>query len=446
MPDNCYMTLDVSRPYKSLDFGNDGCTGSVTTWHELLQLTAPDDECGVVFVRGDFPDSAESILARAQRRNQKGTWGLGIRISEDTDYVLESTPAQGMINQRWPCTRLNFVQKDRLFGSITFASYTICSFVKDQTLYQIARIPPSNLPGSAPSVGNGSRAGSTVSALKLEIDVGGIVRFGCCSSNRGASGGRPAPFYDRYTIIQPENGTSTYTLACASDCHERRLEIRLWVNREPVKLERHVCTEARLDHTDGDSQFDYPHEVFGLHAIHQFSMVEEKPIIIVASFSLVKSNTPIVFDAFDVIKSANVQKYLGVSDISISAPYRLWSNVLGQAPGPEALELNIIGRSVEQILGVLSVPVKQRNAADNVCKPLATASVVSNSLTRENCVNSMGSQDAERNKSAVASLGHSLQQDASADSEAHGRMEADMGIALIKNIITPQVVDLESTL
>jgi hypothetical protein len=440
------MTLDVSSPYKSLDFGNDGCTASVSTWHELLQLTAPDDECGVVFVRGDFPDSAESILARAQRRNQKGTWGLGIRISEDSDYVLESTPAQGMINLRWPCSRLNFVQKDRLFGSVTFASYTICSFVKDQNLYQIARIPPSNLPGSAPSVGNGSRAGSTVSALKLDIDVGGMVRFGCCSSNRGASGGRPAPFYDKYTIIQPENGRPTYTLACISDCHERRLEIRLWVNREPVKLKHHLCTEARLCYTDGDSQFEYPHEVIGLHAIHQFSMVEEKPITIVASFSLVRSNTPIVFDALDVIKSANVQKYLGVSDISISAPYRLWSSVLGQAPGPEALELNIIGRSVEQILGVSSVPVKQRNAAGNVCKPLATSSVDSNSSTLENSANGMGSQDEERNKSAAASLGRSLRQNPSAESEAHVSMETDMGIALIKNIITPQVVDLESTL
>jgi len=75
MPDNCYMTLDVSSPYKSLDFGNGDYIGSVTTWHELLQLTAPDDECGVVFARGDFPDSAESILARAQPRNQREPGG-----------------------------------------------------------------------------------------------------------------------------------------------------------------------------------------------------------------------------------------------------------------------------------------------------------------------------------------------------------------------------------
>jgi hypothetical protein len=74
--DDCYIALDVSRPFKSLDFGIDGYTASVTSKYELLQLTAPDDECGIVFVRGDFPDSAESILGRTQRRNQKGTWGL----------------------------------------------------------------------------------------------------------------------------------------------------------------------------------------------------------------------------------------------------------------------------------------------------------------------------------------------------------------------------------
>jgi hypothetical protein len=435
------MTLDVSSPHKSLDFGRDSHTGSVTTWHELLQLTAPDDECGVVFVRGDFPDSAESILARAQRRNQKGTWGLGIRVSQDTDYVLESTPGQGMINLRWPCTRLNFVQKDRLFGSVTFASYTICSFIKDQTLYQVARIPPSKLPGSAPSVGNSSRAGSTVSALKLDIDVGGMVRFGSCSSNRGASGGQLAFFCDKYTVIKPENGKPTFNLACVSDRHERRLEIRLWVNREPVELKRHFCTEPRLRRTDNDSKSEYPHEVIGLHAIHQYSMVEDKPITIVASFSLVESSTPITFEPFNMIKSADVQNHLGVSDTSLSAPYRLWSNVLGQAPGPEAFELNTIGRCVEQILGVLSVHVKQRTAAGNACKPLATTSVSSNFLTAAGSVNNTNNQNAERTASDTTVLTH-----APAGSEAYGSIGTDMGVAHIKNIVTSQVVDLESTL
>ena len=61
--DNCYITLGTASPFKSLDFGKEGCTALVTFWHKLLQLTAPDLEYGIVFVRGDFPDNVESILA-----------------------------------------------------------------------------------------------------------------------------------------------------------------------------------------------------------------------------------------------------------------------------------------------------------------------------------------------------------------------------------------------
>lgn len=51
------MPIDTQRPSKSYDFGDNGYTASVTTWHELLQATAPSRDHGVVFVRGDFPDS-----------------------------------------------------------------------------------------------------------------------------------------------------------------------------------------------------------------------------------------------------------------------------------------------------------------------------------------------------------------------------------------------------
>jgi hypothetical protein len=76
------MPLDRTntRPTKSLDFGRDGVTGSVSAWHELLQMTAPDDGCGVIFLRGDFPDSPDSVLARAQRRNERGSFELEAKI------------------------------------------------------------------------------------------------------------------------------------------------------------------------------------------------------------------------------------------------------------------------------------------------------------------------------------------------------------------------------
>jgi len=147
------MALDVSdsKSNKSLDFGSGSYTGSLSAWHELLQLTCPDPDYGIVFVRGDFPDNADSILARAQRRNQKGTFGLGLHVFGDQDYVLEMTPAQGYVNLRYPVTKLHLVRQSDLFGSETFASYTSCSFVKDGTVYQIARILPSHLASSTSS-------------------------------------------------------------------------------------------------------------------------------------------------------------------------------------------------------------------------------------------------------------------------------------------------------
>lgn len=148
--DNCFMPLDPTNttPTKSLDFGRDGVTGSLSAWHELLQITAPDDECGVVFVRGDFPDNPDSILARAQRRNQRGGFGVEVRIDENSPYVLERTAAQGLINMRWPYGRFNFVFQDQTRKPpepVVFAHMSICSFLMDQTVYQILRVTPHKL-------------------------------------------------------------------------------------------------------------------------------------------------------------------------------------------------------------------------------------------------------------------------------------------------------------
>lgn len=155
-----------TTPSKSLDFGRDGVTGSVSTWHELLQMTTPDDECGVVFARGDFPDTPDSILARAQRRNQRGGFGLEVKIDEKTPYVLERTSAQGFINMRWPYSRFNFVRGDTERRtsrpkSTVFAHQSICSFVKDKTLYQVLRISPAKLFQSPASSEASSLSGET---------------------------------------------------------------------------------------------------------------------------------------------------------------------------------------------------------------------------------------------------------------------------------------------
>jgi hypothetical protein len=352
MPDDCYMTLDMSKPSKTADFGVDGCTASLGSWHELLQLTVPDNECGVVFVRGDFPDSVESILARAQRRSEKETWGLGIRITEDTDYVTEKTPAQGMINLRWPCTIFNIVRQSKLLGSVKLGSYTMCSFVKDGTLYQIARFSPSE-----------TVFGDSIA--KVTLDVGGMIRFGCSNSNVLRPGDLPVSFCDNYIVDNPEDRNERRILSCTSQCHEMRLDIRLWVNRRPISLQLHKCRTARLSHSDPEGHPEYHDEIAAVHAFHEVNMFDDKALTCVASFSLVKSSAPKTSNDLRMVRSDDVQEYLGVSDASYSAPYRLWARALGQLPSPEAFELNSIGRVVEQILCVSSVPVHQQEIIES---------------------------------------------------------------------------------
>ena len=88
--------------------------------------------------------------------------------------------------------------------------------------------------------------------------------------------------------------------------------------------------------------------------------MEEKPINIVVTKSLVKSSTATNFESQPHAHFRDVRDYLGVTDLSVFALYTLWTSALGQAHGPESFEPNTIGRSVEQILGAASVPIKQQ--------------------------------------------------------------------------------------
>jgi hypothetical protein len=189
------------------------------------------------------------------------TLGLCIGIPDDADWVQEKTMAQGMVNLRWPFARLNWVRTDQRFGSVHFASYTTCSFVKDGTLYQIGRIMPTRLSASSAS---SKDACDDLKQRKFIVDAGGVIRFGCPSSaanRRDNDLGRtpvPPPFYDRYSCT-PNDGQPAYVFTCTSDVHEKRLEIRVWVDREPIKLGLHKCESPRLH--NGCHPEDYPDEV-----------------------------------------------------------------------------------------------------------------------------------------------------------------------------------------
>jgi len=411
---------------KTLDLGNNGTTASLTTWHELLQLTAPDPSCGIVFVRGDFPDNAESILARAQRRNQKGAWGLDLTFPSD-DYTLELSEAQGLINLRWPCTRFNIVRKgsDILFGSVTVATYTVCSFIKDQTLYQIARItPPRRSSSDAESTSNSQSA-------TCKLTVGGTIRLGCAASNGAGLAGSSSPYRDNYNVVRPKAmGMMDTLLAGTSERHERRTEIRLWINRKQVQLQRRKFLNDRIIQPDDNKHLDYADEVVDLAANYEFDLPDESPVIVVASFSLMTNETAIDDRLQPVISSPVIQDFLGVTDTSISAPYRLWTNALDLPP--DSFELNAIARSVDQILGVSSVPFLGPNTKTDLKGCLHISGLVVNNETKSIDTLTTRASEASNTDSGI---------ELTKIHQSNGK-----GIALIQNIMTPQLVDLGNTL
>ena len=86
-----------------LECGSDGYIASVTNWHELLCISAPDPTCGTVHVTGPFPWRRDALLAGAQGRGQYGgkvTFGIEFLPDGNGELHLEGCMARGLYNHR----------------------------------------------------------------------------------------------------------------------------------------------------------------------------------------------------------------------------------------------------------------------------------------------------------------------------------------------------------
>jgi hypothetical protein len=207
--EHCFTSFDWERPQTTTDFGADGHTASLSGWNELLQITAPHPECGLVFARGNFPDKADAILSRAQN---VGGGGWGFQITQSSQLRQGKNTAQGLINFRWPFLSFNLLppkgkgpasEDDVPVGTL----YT-CSFVVDGTFYQIVRIVQLEWANDSASLRR--RAGPDVPEARpsepssvpcddaspevtkpdqlLTFSFGGEVRFGCASARQNYQG------------------------------------------------------------------------------------------------------------------------------------------------------------------------------------------------------------------------------------------------------------------
>ncbi|KAH9217918.1 hypothetical protein DL95DRAFT_89415 [Leptodontidium sp. 2 PMI_412] len=329
----CFTTCEVSSPAKSSDFGSEGHTASVTDWHELLQLTAPDDTCGIVFVRGQFPNTPDAILSRCQRRDDsgnKGTFGTRLHKAEnDSDLELGERLVQGWVNLRWPYTKYELRERNNE-SDLGSGSYEQISFVRDGVLVQVIRLKW----GHESSLSDYDSADGS-ERKTARVKVGGVVQFGCPCSNRGP------PDADTFHL-STGNG-----LDCVSDRYQKRLDMHLFIDgvRRDISAPLHGLDHDEVSGTEVDTS-----------SIHEIELRDGEPAIIVSTYALREIDTEST--GLSIATFTDLEDHLGTCNTSVNMTDRLWTALCSaNYEASEAVDFCVIGRGVEQILGVCSVPL-----------------------------------------------------------------------------------------
>jgi hypothetical protein len=360
----------------------------LSDYHELLQLTAPDDYCGIVYVRGDFQNTADAILARAQRPAASGLKGsFGVQIDLDSHFELGEKQAQGLINFRWPYIQYDLRKKPG-FHDGNSGTYEEISFVKDGTVFQVARIKWGR--GSSLSDFNSTDAPEKET---IKLTSGGKVQFGCPCANGGP------PVVDSFRLKFEGN-----RLSCCSKMYQKRLDIQLFVNNLPQELGPTRISPASVEVKVPD-----------LSRTHEIDLYIGKPTIIVSTYTLRDEAAVNLAGASELDGKyfLDIENYLGISITSLNMTDRLWTALCStNYETMEAVEFCVVGRCVEQILCVSSVPVPSTTEEGE-----ASALDPSSSVSEENII-----------------------QDPPEDSMK------EVPIALVRNIITSQYVDVQSSL
>ncbi|KAK0666027.1 hypothetical protein QBC41DRAFT_157065 [Cercophora samala] len=332
-----FTTFAQSQSAKTLDFGDDGFTASLSEENELLQLTRPDPTCGLIFVRGKYPDSAASILARAQARHQydvEGNETFGTNLVLETSETPSSSWAvndairktQGWVNFRWPYAQYELFHLDpALDVGRDVGSCDTISFVRDKTLFQIHRL---RLGAGTSATSNDHQDDEACARFK----IGGPVRFGCPCSQSDIH-----REFDTYTITNNAN-----ILSCRSENYGARIEMSFSINGTP----QHLALRNPNNSTTNVEWVDMTSE-------HEVEIRVDEPTYVVSTYA-VRADDEAEHDSSLPTDLAN---YLGVSRGSVNMTDRLWTSLCGaNYEAIEAVEFCVVGRGVEQILGVTSIP------------------------------------------------------------------------------------------
>ena len=365
-----YVTLNREGPAKTLDCGSEGHIASVTNWHELLYMSAPDEQCGTVYMMGRFPRRAEALLARAQRRDQtggKGTFGIQFIPDVTREYSLGGCYTRGLINHRWPHIQYHFLSEKNFHDGW----YEQETFVNDGVVYQVTRVTP------GPEKSQDLKTGAENAIPKsCQFKVGGPVSFGClCRSTDG----RAEPEHHRSSVSESEetnvltcNVTMNDSVCVARDPKHYTLHMELFVNGEKraFKLQN---TPLLANDTGDPAELKLETD---LTSIHTVDLEPDKECVLVLAMTLASGTTfPRLHQQAPT--SEDVQIILGVQNDPKRGIYNQSGNIwpFDRQEGDSITrgDLHSIARTSEYLLSVSCYYFKAFDMSDGQSLQMLTS-------------------------------------------------------------------------
>ena len=337
-------------------------------------------------MRGQFPNTPDAILARAQRRDDtgsKGTFGTRLQRAEiDSDLELGERKAQGWVNFRWPYTQYELKRKGGEWGEHTGTCEEI-SFIRDGTVCHLMRLRW----GHGSSMSEYSSSTDSQERQTIQLKFGGFIQFGCPCSNGST------PSTDTFQLKPSSSAGTMFT--CSSEKYEKRLDMQLFVNG----IEQNFS--AQVGALGGDA---ITGKEVNTSSTYRIELSVGEPICIVSTYSLRSSREEP--QAIHASCFADLQDHLGIAITSVNMSDRLWTALCStNYEASEAVEFCVLGRCVEQILCVSSIPFAATPESEQ-------------SSTFEALQNKDGLENTQKASETV----------------------------LLCNIITPQFVDVQSAL
>ena len=460
--DDCFVSHDFSRAAKTVDFGLNGYTGSVGDWHSLQQLTAPDPKCGVVYVRGNFPDTADSMLDRAQTETGRGSFGL--KICEDSGIGLGIFRSQGLLNYRWPLFSYSITKpstnavgpKQDEVGTLH-----ICSFVKDGSVFQVVVIRRERTEWDVLS--------------KLKFQFGSAVRFGC-TCKAGSYTGRSEPNDGRHseevtpTPATVDNRTSSSQQQTSKSRHDSQYYLE---SREDGKVISARCGSRLYDHVRLDMQLFVNDKAVimnrdstvssenyvDLSTIQESECGSGDRLVVIGMFSLSAIRSGGHGYLKEQPSSADIADHLGLFSTSKAFTGKLWlSDQIPRDSADSGIESHTIARCVERIMGVSLVPnigpesiyLPPEFSLDDDTSSRHSVSAESNTAWSTEAPNEIFEVKSSSLADLEAAAGSATQ---AATKEylknrlvLQGRLSNGLGAMLIQNIMTQQYFERENML